>query len=76
MGSWRRKMAGAAQADCTLGGRAAVLRDATVTSGTAQFVAIQAVAPSLGIEVSRVNVSNAADIERGVGAVAALRIAV
>ena len=50
--------------------RAAVLRDAAVTSGTAQFAAIQAVAPSLGIEVSPVNVSNAADIERGVGAVA------
>jgi putative tryptophan/tyrosine transport system substrate-binding protein len=49
--------------------RAAVLRDAAVTSGTAQFAAIQAVAPSLGIEVSPVNVSNAADIERGVGAV-------
>src|SRR6516225_5328623 len=43
--------------------RAAVLRDAAVTSGTAQFAAIQAVAPSLGIEVSPVNVSNAADIE-------------
>ena len=56
--------------------RAAVLRDATVTSGTAQFVAIQAVAPSLGIEVSPVNVSNAADIERGVGRSSALRIAV
>jgi putative ABC transport system substrate-binding protein len=50
--------------------RAAVLRDAAVTSGTAQFAAIQAVAPSLGIEVSPVNVGNAADIERVVGAVA------
>jgi putative tryptophan/tyrosine transport system substrate-binding protein len=50
--------------------RASVLRDAALTSGTAQFAAIQAVAPSLGVEVNPVNVSNAADIERGVGAVA------
>src|SRR5262249_47300360 len=50
--------------------RASVLRDAALTSGTAQFAAIQAVAPSLGIEVNPVNVSNAADIERGVGAIA------
>src|SRR5262249_54144476 len=50
--------------------RASVLRDAALTSGTAQFAAIQAVAPSLGIEVNPVNVNNAADIERGVGAVA------
>jgi putative ABC transport system substrate-binding protein len=47
-----------------------VLRDAALTSGTAQFAAIQAVAPSLGVEVNPVNVSNAADIERGVRAVA------
>ena len=46
--------------------RASVLRDAALTSGTAQFAAIQAVAPSLGIEVNPVNVANnAADIERG-----------
>jgi putative ABC transport system substrate-binding protein len=35
--------------------RAAVLRDSTLTSGTAQFAAIQAVAPSLGVEVSKKN---------------------
>jgi ABC-type uncharacterized transport system substrate-binding protein len=50
--------------------RAAVLRDSTLTSGTAQFAAIQAVAPSLGVEVSPVNVRNAGEIERGVAAVA------
>ena len=50
--------------------RASVLRDAALTSGTAQLAAIQAVAPSLGVEVNPVNVNNAAEIERGVGAVA------
>ena len=50
--------------------RAAVLRDSTVTSGTAQFATIQAVAPSLGVEVSPVNVRNAGKIKRGVAAVA------
>jgi putative tryptophan/tyrosine transport system substrate-binding protein len=50
--------------------RAAVLRDSTVSSGTAQFAAIQAVAPSLGVEVSPVNVRNASEIERGVAAIA------
>jgi len=49
--------------------RAAVLRDSTVSSGTAQFAAIQAVAPSLGVEVSPVNVRNASEIERGVAAI-------
>jgi putative tryptophan/tyrosine transport system substrate-binding protein len=50
--------------------RAAVLRDSTLTSGTAQFATIQAVAPSLGVEVSPVNMRNAGEIERGVAAVA------
>ncbi len=31
--------------------RAAVLRDAGITSGTGQFGAIQSVAPSLGVEM-------------------------
>jgi len=46
-----------------------VLRDSAVSSGTAQF-AVQAVAPSLGVEVSPVNVRNASEIERGVAAIA------
>jgi putative ABC transport system substrate-binding protein len=50
--------------------RAAVLRDPALSSGTAQFAAIQAVAPSLGLEVHPIDVRNAGDIERGVAAVA------
>jgi putative ABC transport system substrate-binding protein len=41
-----------------------------LTSGTAQFAAIQAVAPSLGVEVGPVNVRNTSEIERGLAAVA------
>jgi putative ABC transport system substrate-binding protein len=50
--------------------RAAVLRDSTLTSGTAQFAAIQAVAPSLGVDVAPINVRNAGEIERGIAALA------
>ncbi len=50
--------------------RAAVLRDPTITSGIGQFGAIQAVAPSLGVEVSPVNVRDAGEIERAVTAFA------
>jgi putative ABC transport system substrate-binding protein len=49
--------------------RAAVLRDAA-TSGMGQFGAIQAVAPSVGVEVSPVNVRDAPEIERAVAAFA------
>jgi len=45
--------------------RVAVLRDAA-TSGTGQFGAIQAVAPSLKIEVSPVNLRDAGEIEAAV----------
>jgi putative ABC transport system substrate-binding protein len=48
--------------------RAAVLRDATNPSGTGQFGAIQSAAPSLGVEVSPINLRDAADIERAVTA--------
>jgi len=48
--------------------RAAVLRDAAIPSGTGQFAAIQAVAPSLRVEVDPVNVSEAGEIERAVAA--------
>src|SRR6266851_730705 len=41
--------------------RAAVLRDPTLTSGTGQFAAIQAVAPALGVEVSALNMSDMRD---------------
>ena len=50
--------------------RAAVLRDATLTSGTGQFAVIQSVAPSVGVEVSPVNVFDAGEIERAVAAFA------
>jgi putative ABC transport system substrate-binding protein len=50
--------------------RAAVLRDPAVVSGIGQFGAIQAVAPSLGMELSPVDVRDASEIERGVTAFA------
>jgi putative ABC transport system substrate-binding protein len=50
--------------------RVAVLRDPDLTSGTGQFGAIQAVAPSLGVELSPVNVRDAGEIERAVTAFA------
>jgi putative ABC transport system substrate-binding protein len=50
--------------------RAAVIRDAAATAGTGQFAAIQAVAPSFGVELSPVNVRDAAEIERAVAAFA------
>jgi putative ABC transport system substrate-binding protein len=46
--------------------RAAVLRDPAITAGIGQFGAIQAVAPSLGLEVGPVNVRDADEIERAV----------
>jgi putative ABC transport system substrate-binding protein len=46
--------------------RAAVLRDAAISSGVGQFAVIQAVAPSLGIEVSPINVLDAGEIERSI----------
>ena len=50
--------------------RVAVLRDATTPSGTGQFGAIQAVAPSLRVEVTPVNMRDAGEIERAVAAFA------
>jgi putative ABC transport system substrate-binding protein len=50
--------------------RAAVLRDPTQGSGTSLFAAIQAVAPSLRVEVNPVNVRDAGEIERAVAAFA------
>jgi putative ABC transport system substrate-binding protein len=50
--------------------RAAVLRDAALTSGTGQFAVIQSVASSVGVEVSPVNVHDAGEIERAVAAFA------
>ena len=50
--------------------RVAVLRDATEGSGTSEFAAIQAVAPSLSMEINPVNMRDAGDIERAVAAFA------
>ena len=50
--------------------RAAVLRDPANPAGIGQFAAIQAVAPSLGVEVSPINVRDAGEIERAITAFA------
>jgi putative tryptophan/tyrosine transport system substrate-binding protein len=50
--------------------RAAVLRDADVSSGIGQFAVIQAMAPALGLDVSAVNIRDAGEIERAIGAFA------
>ena len=50
--------------------RVAVLRDPATPSGPAQFGVIQAVAPSLRVEVNPVNLRDAAEIERAVEAFA------
>ncbi|HTP93292.1 MAG TPA: ABC transporter substrate-binding protein [Xanthobacteraceae bacterium] len=46
--------------------RVAVLRDATLASGPAQFSVIQAAAPSLHIEVIPINMRDAGEIEQSV----------
>ena len=50
--------------------RAAVFRDTNNPAGIGQFGVIQAVAPSLGIEVSPINMRDAGEIERAVAAFA------
>jgi putative tryptophan/tyrosine transport system substrate-binding protein len=50
--------------------RAAVLRDPSTPTGIGQFGVIQAVAPSLRMEVNPVNVRDAGEIERAVAAFA------
>ena len=50
--------------------RVAVLRDPTNAAGAGEFGAVQSVAPSVGVEVSPVNVSDAGEIERAVTAFA------
>ena len=50
--------------------RAAVLRDPAATSGTAQFAAIQAVAPSLRVELTPLGLRDASEIESGITAFA------
>jgi putative tryptophan/tyrosine transport system substrate-binding protein len=50
--------------------RAAVIRDAALTAGGGQLGVIQAVAPSVGAEVTPVNVRDAGEIERAIAAFA------
>lgn len=50
--------------------RAAVIRDPAITAGIGQWSAIQAVATSLGVEVSPVNVRDVGEIERVISAFA------
>jgi putative ABC transport system substrate-binding protein len=50
--------------------RVAVLRDAATPSGTGQFAAIQAVAPSLNLEIVPINIRDAAELERAIDAFA------
>jgi putative tryptophan/tyrosine transport system substrate-binding protein len=50
--------------------RAAILRDQTNPAGIAQFGAMQALGPSLGVQVSAVNVRNGKEIESGIATLA------
>jgi ABC-type uncharacterized transport system substrate-binding protein len=50
--------------------RAAVLRDASQGSGTSEFAVIQAMAPSLKVDVNPINMRDAPEIERAVAAFA------
>jgi putative tryptophan/tyrosine transport system substrate-binding protein len=50
--------------------RAAVIRDAAVSIGPAQLGVIQAVAPSLRVEVTPINMRDAGEIERAIAAFA------
>jgi putative ABC transport system substrate-binding protein len=50
--------------------RAAVIREGTNPAGIGQFAAIQAVAPSHGVQVSSVVVRDGSEIERAVGTLA------
>jgi putative ABC transport system substrate-binding protein len=50
--------------------RVAVLRDPSIAAGPAQFAAIQAVAPSLGVELRPVDVRDGDEIERAITAFA------
>jgi putative ABC transport system substrate-binding protein len=52
--------------------RAGVLRDSTVGSGIGQYAIIQAVAPSLGVELRPIEVYDTSEIERAIAAFARL----
>jgi putative ABC transport system substrate-binding protein len=50
--------------------RIAVIRDPAITAGIGQFGAVQAVAPSFGVELTPINVRDAAEIEGAIAAFA------
>ncbi len=50
--------------------RAAVIRDPTIAAGLGLWAAIQSMSPSVAIEVSPINMTNAGEIERAVAAFA------
>jgi len=50
--------------------RVAVPRDPTATAGIGQFAVIQALAPSVGLEVSAINVRDGGEIEKAIAAFA------
>jgi putative tryptophan/tyrosine transport system substrate-binding protein len=50
--------------------RAAVVRDPASTAGIGEFAAIQAAAPSFGVELSPIGVRDSGEIERAVAAFA------
>ena len=50
--------------------RAAVLRDSVLPVGIGQFAVIQAVAPSIGVDVRPIGLRDPAEIERGIAAFA------
>jgi putative ABC transport system substrate-binding protein len=50
--------------------RAAVLRESALPAGIGQFAVVQAVAPSLGVDVRPIRTEDPAEIERGIAAFA------
>jgi putative ABC transport system substrate-binding protein len=50
--------------------RGAVLRDSNTSTGIGQWAVIQAMAPSIGVELSLINIRDASSIERDIAAVA------
>ena len=63
-------MARTAQGGRTARDSVAVLRDSTVAAGPGQFGAVQALAPSVGVDLRPIDVRDAGEIERAVTAFA------
>ena len=70
------KMAGLLKQIAPHVAQVAVLRDQTIATGIAQFSTIQALAPSLGVQVNPVNARNANEVENRIRPSRALRTAV